>query len=51
MRFILALGFINGLLFLGAIWWLIATGFPPVGAIVILVLSSFTTGLLFGGDE
>ena len=51
MKFILLLGFLNGLIFASGVLWLISAGFPPVLPIILLVLSSFTSGLLLGGVE
>ena len=51
MRAVLTLGFINGMVFLGGIWWLYDTGFPPLGAIMILTLTAFTMGILIGEVE
>lgn len=51
MKFSLSLGFVNGMLFASSLAWLMSAGFPPVLPIVILVLTSFVSGLLLGEES
>jgi len=51
MKFSLGLGFVNGMVFASSIAWLIGAGFPPVLPVVMLILTSFMSGLLLGEDE
>lgn len=51
MKFSLGLGFINGIIFASSLLWIYNSGFPPVLPVVLLILTSFTSGLLLGGDE
>ena len=50
MKFILALGFVNGLIFAGSLMWLYQSGFPPVLPVLLLVLTSFTSGIILGEE-
>lgn len=51
MRITLLLGLVNGIIFSVCIGWLLHSGFPPVAPVVLLVITSFATGLMFGSDE
>jgi hypothetical protein len=51
MKFTLGLGFVNGTIFASSLLWLFSNGFPPVLPIIMLILTSFTSGLILGGDE
>lgn len=51
MKLIMAIGLVNGIVFASCLLWLSQTGFPPIGAIIGLISSSFVSGLILGGDE
>jgi|FreactTroBogLake_1042271.scaffolds.fasta_scaffold196368_1 hypothetical protein len=51
MKFSLGLGFINGMIFASSLLWLFNSGFPPVLPVVMLIFTSFVSGLLLGGEQ
>ena len=50
MKFSLGLGFVNGMVFASSILWLFFDGLHLL-PILLLILSSFVTGLLLGEDS